>query len=99
PTTSQRLAHSFSRSVTSFAIAKDLLRASQLPLLPREDSHVREDLKRIHKSKAVSLVLLVRGDMTRGTPLIVADGYHRICAICYSTEAAPVAYRIAAPPG
>jgi hypothetical protein len=97
-TASQRLVHSFSRSATSFAIAKDLLRASKLPLLPREESHVREDLKRIHKGKAVSLVLLVRGDMTRGNPLIVADGYHRICATCYFDEDAPVAYRIADPP-
>ena len=29
--------------------AKDLLRAAQLPLLPRDDPHVDEDLKRIEK--------------------------------------------------
>jgi hypothetical protein len=60
--------------------AKDLLRASNLPLLARDEPHVDEDLKRIHKGKLLPPVLLVRGDMTKGVPLIVADGYHRICA-------------------
>jgi hypothetical protein len=73
--------------------AKDLLRAAQLPLLPRDEPHVDEDLKRIHKGKPLAPILLIRGDMTRGLPLIVADGYHRICAICYFDESAPVPCR------
>jgi hypothetical protein len=60
--------------------AKDLLRAAHLPLLPSDESHVDADLKRIHKGKALAPVLLVRGDIAAGLPLIVADGYHRICA-------------------
>jgi hypothetical protein len=28
--------------------------------------------------------------MTRGLPLIIADGYHRICAVCYFDESAPI---------
>ncbi len=75
--------------------AKDLLRASGLPLLPREESRVREDLKRIDKGKPLPQVFLVRGDMAKGMPLIVADGYHRICAVCYYDEHAPVAVRMA----
>ncbi|HEY1710323.1 MAG TPA: hypothetical protein VGG10_18780 [Rhizomicrobium sp.] len=70
--------------------AKDLLRASGLPLLPRDEPHVDADLRRIHKGKALSPVLLVQGNMTARVPLIVADGYHRICAICYFDESAPV---------
>jgi hypothetical protein len=31
--------------------AKDLLRAAHLPFLPRDESHVDEDLKRIHKGR------------------------------------------------
>ena len=54
--------------------AKDLLRASNLPLLPRDEPHVDEDLKRIHKGKPLAPPLLVRGDMTKGVPHIVADG-------------------------
>jgi hypothetical protein len=75
--------------------AKDLLRASNLSLLPRDEPHVDEDLKRIHKGKPLAPVLLVRGDMARGIPLIVADGYHRICAICYYDESAPIPCRMA----
>jgi hypothetical protein len=75
--------------------AKDLLRAAQLPLLPSDESHVDEDLKRIHKGKALAPVLLVRGEIGSGSPLIVADGYHRICAVCYFDESAPIPCRIA----
>jgi hypothetical protein len=75
--------------------AKDLLRAAQLPLLPRDEPHVDEDLKRIQKGKALAPVLLVRGDMASGLPLVVADGYHRICAVVYFDESAPVRCRIA----
>jgi hypothetical protein len=72
-------------------VAKDLLRASNLPLLPVEEHHVAEDLKKIRKGKPIAPILLVQGDMSRGMPLIVADGYHRICAACHADEDAPVA--------
>jgi hypothetical protein len=75
--------------------AKDLLRASQLPLLPRDDAHVAEDLRRIDKGKPLSSVLVVRGEITSGAPLLIADGYHRICAAIYFDESAPVVCRIA----
>ena len=71
--------------------AKDLLRASGLPLLPPDESSVREDLKKIGKGKPLSPVLLVTGDMSKGIALVVADGYHRICAVCHFDEHAPVA--------
>jgi hypothetical protein len=72
--------------------AKDLLRAAHLPLLPSDESHVDADLKRIHKGKALAPV---RGDIASGLPLIVADGYHRICAVCYFDESASIRCRIA----
>ena len=75
--------------------AKDMLRAANLPLLPRDDPHVDEDLKRIQKAKPLAPVLLIRGDMASGLPLTVADGYHRICAVVYFDESAPVRCRIA----
>ena len=75
--------------------AKDLLRAAHLPLLPSDELHVDEDLKRIHKGKALAPVLLVRGDIASGLPLIVADGHHRICAVCYFDESASIRCRIA----
>jgi hypothetical protein len=75
--------------------AKDLLRASALPLLPPEDAAVARDVKKIQKGKALSPVLLVRGDAYQGTALIVADGYHRICAAYHDDEEAEVACLIA----
>src|SRR5690242_13000188 len=48
--------------------AKDVLRASRLPLLPPDERHVANDLKKIRKGKALSPVILVQGDFTNGQP-------------------------------
>jgi hypothetical protein len=74
--------------------AKDLLRASGLALLPIDEPQVEADLKKVRKGKSLSPVLLVAGDMRLGIPLTVADGYHRICAVCYFDEDAPVSCRL-----
>ena len=55
--------------------AKDLFRASGLPHLADDDHEVQKDLDKVKSGEKLSPVLLVRG-----TPLWVADGYHRICA-------------------
>lgn len=55
--------------------AKDLFRASGLPHLADDDHEVQKDLEKVKSGEKLSPVLLVRG-----TPLWVADGYHRICA-------------------
>ena len=86
------------RAPTLHFKAKDLLRASQLFLLPRDNSHVAGDLKKIKKGKALSPVLLVRGNAGTGTPMTIADGYHRICASWYRDENIPIACRIVSLP-
>ena len=78
-------------------IAKDLLRASHLPLLPAEEMHVAEDLKRIHKRKRISPIILVQGDLMKNRPCIIADGYHRLCAACHADEDAVVAMVLVSP--
>jgi hypothetical protein len=75
---------------------KDLLRAANLPMLDQSDPHVSEDLKRIRKGAPLAPVLLVRGEMKKGNPLIIADGYHRICAVYICDESASISCRIAA---
>jgi hypothetical protein len=62
--------------------AKDILRAARLTLLPESSPHVQSDLAKITagKSKRLSPILLVRGGAADGTPLHIADGYHRVCA-------------------
>ncbi len=59
--------------------AKDIFRASQLSLLGVSNSHVQKDCKKIDKGIALSPLLLVR-DEVNGR-VIIADGYHRLCAV------------------
>jgi hypothetical protein len=66
--------------------AKDILRASGLPLLPQTNPHVAADLDKVAKDKALSPILLVRGDARLPAPLVVADGYHRVCASFHLDE-------------
>ena len=75
--------------------AKDLLRASDLRLLPPDNFHVAKDLAKIAKGVKLSPVLVVRGDLTRGRPLTIADGYHRICASYHVREDADIPCRMA----
>jgi hypothetical protein len=93
----ERLMRSLRKSEIRKYSAKDLLRASGLPLLPRSEQSVKNDLKKISKGKPLAPVLLVCGDLSRGVPLTVADGYHRICAVCHYDEFAPIACQLAPP--
>jgi hypothetical protein len=74
--------------------AKDLLRASALPVLPVDNFHVAKDLSKVKKGELLSPVLLVRGRLDARVPLTVADGYHRICASYYLDEDADIPCRI-----
>jgi len=75
--------------------AKDLLRASGLALLPLDNFHVAADLEKIKRGVALSPVLLVRGDFTRDRLLVIADGYHRVCASYHVDENAPIPCHLA----
>ena len=66
--------------------AKDILRAAQLGLLDVSNPHVAADLAKIEKGQPLSPILLVRGDFTKGIPLQIADGYHRVCASYHTDE-------------
>jgi hypothetical protein len=74
--------------------AKDLLRASRLPVLPPENFHVARDLKKVRGGKGLSPVLLVRGHLPSDVSLTVADGYHRICASYHLDEDTDIPCRI-----
>ena len=66
--------------------AKDLLRASALPVLDSTNVHVAKDLAKVKKGTPLSPVLLVRGELAAGVSLTIADGYHRICASHHLNE-------------
>ncbi|MFH5879892.1 hypothetical protein [Arthrobacter sp. NA-172] len=78
--------------------AKDILRAAGLPLLPEDNAHVASDLKKIKDGKKLSPILIVKGDLARGIPAQVADGYHRVCASYYTDENTDIPLKLADAP-
>jgi hypothetical protein len=72
--------------------AKDIFRASGLSLLGVSNLHVEADRQKIAAGKGLSPILLVR-DPALGR-VIVADGYHRLCALYGIDEDAVVPCRI-----
>jgi hypothetical protein len=63
--------------------AKDIFRASGLPLLGISNDRVEHDQEKIKKDIPLSPLLLVRD--TNNGKVVIADGYHRLCAL-YSYE-------------
>jgi hypothetical protein len=74
--------------------AKDLVRASRLPILGPDNFHVAADLEKVKKGRPLSPVLLVRGRLGDDVALTIADGYHRICASHHMDEDADIPCRI-----
>jgi hypothetical protein len=72
--------------------AKDIFRASGLSLLGVSNSHVEQDRKKITAGKSLSPLLLVR-DSANGK-VIIADGYHRLCAVYSCDEDAVIPCKI-----
>ena len=72
--------------------AKDIFRASRLSLLGVSNSHVQKDTQKINKGIPLSPLLLVR-DTPNGL-VIIADGYHRLCAVYGFDEDAWIPCRI-----
>jgi hypothetical protein len=77
--------------VTQFK-AKDIFRASGLSLLGISNLHVQKDRARIKAGKALSPLLLVRDPAQ--DRVLIADGYHRLCAVYGIDEDAVVPCRI-----
>lgn len=59
--------------------AKDIFRASQLSLLGVSNQRVERDRQKIRDGKSISPLLLMR-DQQNGK-VVIADGYHRLCAV------------------
>ncbi len=72
--------------------AKDIFRASGLPLLGINNSHVKVDQKKIVAGKKLSPLLLVR--QASSGRVIIADGYHRMCAAYSLDEDASIPCKI-----
>jgi disulfide oxidoreductase YuzD len=72
--------------------SKDIFRASGLSLLGISNGHVKKDTDKIDSGKALSPLLLVR-DSSNGR-VIIADGYHRLCAVYGVNEDAVIPCKI-----
>jgi disulfide oxidoreductase YuzD len=59
-------------------------------MLPESNIHVKANIKKVKKGGKLSPLLLVRGN----DKLIIADGYHRACAIYFLSEDLVVPCRI-----
>lgn len=94
PKTADKLVSALKKEPLAHRKAKDLLRSSNLRLLPADNLHVASDLRKVRNGERLSPVLLVRGDLTVGTPMTIADGYHRICASYHLDENADIPCRI-----
>ena len=73
--------------------AKDVFRASGLSLLGISNSHVEKDRQKILAGRELSPLLLVRDP--GNARVIIADGYHRLCAVYSYDEDAVIPCRIA----
>src|SRR5450631_4853967 len=72
--------------------AKDIFRASGLSLLGVSNSHVIQDRKKILAGQSLSPLLLVRA--ASNEVAIIADGYHRMCAVYTFDEDALIPCKI-----
>lgn len=72
--------------------AKDIFRASGLSLLGVSNAHVERDRRKIASGTKLSPLLLVR-DSPRGR-VVIADGYHRLCAVYGYDEDARIPCKI-----
>ena len=89
---SRHLAALKTASVVQFK-AKDIFRASGLSLLGAGNSHVKKDCDKIRDGQKLSPILLVR-DGGNGK-VVIADGYHRLCAVYSFDEDALIPCKIA----
>jgi len=72
--------------------AKDIFRASGLSLLGISNIHIEKNRQKIESGHSISPLLLIRS-LINGR-VIVADGYHRLCAIYSYDEDAVIPCKI-----
>ncbi len=77
--------------ISSFR-SKDIFRASGLSLLGVSNSHGKKDQQKVLDGKSLSPLLLVR-DSANGK-VVIADGYHRMCAVYGLDEEAVIPCKI-----
>jgi hypothetical protein len=72
--------------------AKDIFRASGLSLLGISNRHVEKDRRKIRSGIGLSPILLIRNSLNG--KVVIADGYHRLCAVYSFDEDATIPCKI-----
>jgi hypothetical protein len=72
--------------------SKDIFRACGLPLMGISNSRVKSDQEKILSGEELSPILLVRD--TKHGKVVIADGYHRMCAVYSFDDDAPIPCKI-----
>ena len=72
--------------------AKDIFRASRLSLLGNNNSHIEKNKKKINEGDELSPLLLIRDEVNG--KVVIADGYHRLCAVYLYNEDAIIPCKI-----
>ncbi len=92
PPRPKKLAKKLRRAPMTQFHAKDIFRAARLPLLGPDNYHVKQDRAKISARQKISPILLVR-DEAIGR-VMIADGYHRLCAVYSFDEDAIIPCKI-----
>jgi hypothetical protein len=92
PSAAKSAARRMQNARISTVAAKGIFRASGLSLLGVSDSHVEKDIGRISKKEKLPPLLLYRDKINN--KLIIADGYHRLCAVYKLDEDAMIPCKI-----
>lgn len=93
--TAKHAARELERAGMSEFAAKDIFRASTLSLLGVSNSHVEKDRTKVILGESLSPLLLFRDK--KNDKLVIADGYHRLCAVYTFDEDAVIPCKIVGP--
>jgi hypothetical protein len=91
----KNVAKELERAGMSEFAAKDIFRASTLSLLGVSNSHVEKDRTKVILGESLSPLLLFRDE--KNGKLVIADGYHRLCAVYTFDEDAVIPCKIVGP--
>ncbi|MGO9483136.1 MAG: hypothetical protein ACLPX9_00930 [Rhodomicrobium sp.] len=92
PSVAKNIAGKLEQAEISEYAAKDIFRASGLTLLGISNSHVEKDRSQIILNEKLSPLLLYRDKIA--SKLVIADGYHRMCAVYTFDEDAMIPCKI-----
>lgn len=92
PKAAKNVVDRMQKAAMSEYAAKDIFRASGLPLLGFGNGHVEKDRTNIIRGEKLSPILLLRDE--RASKLVIAGGYHRLCAVYTFNEDALIPCKV-----